>query len=93
MHFEDTKTKRGCKLLHPESINNALAFNCSCVPQCADTWTRLAVTRARHHYLRLPLKEQLVTVYDILLSHRNLETKEIRLTIAGNYSFLKTDHL
>ena len=47
-------------------------------------WTREAIRRARKSFLRLPLKEQLTRVYEIIHAHYNQNSDETILMIFSN---------
>ena len=79
-------SKRGVLLLSEPKIAAVMAFQCNCIPQCADAWTRKAVRNARKAYLTLPLNEQLKRVYEILHAHFNEDTMDATLMVCGKLS-------
>ena len=77
------ESKRGCRLLEESKIADAVSFQCRCIPQCAEVWTRKVLRRARQAYLALSLKDQLAKVYDILNAYYNTDTGELFLLVLG----------
>lgn len=79
----ELKGKRAQLMITEKQILVALRMQCHCKVSCNDRWTKQAIRNARENFFTLSKSEQLQRVYDILLAARNVETKEILLTIEG----------
>jgi hypothetical protein len=84
MEVEDTDlTERAIRLLDPDTVAKDVRYRCGC--ECSMRWTCHDLGNARYSYLVLSLRDQLWRVYDIIVAHRDQNTKEITLTIGGNF--------
>jgi len=73
--LEEPHYVRSRRLLDLGTIADDMGFQCNCLPQCAELWTRKFMLMTRMHYLCLSKKEQLQKCYDLLLLFCDSDTK------------------